>query len=123
MKAATNRAIAGILIVGLVASVVLAGLVSFYASSQPDGLESVAQQQGFDDSAQDSSTSGSALADYGVAGVEDERLSGGIAGVAGVGITALVGFGLFLFLNSGSGAGPSAAVGDDSRTPADGPRG
>lgn len=103
MKDTTNRTIAGILIIGLLASVVLAGLVSFYASSSPDGLESVAEQHGFADSAEDSATADSALADYGVAGVDDERLSVGLAGVMGVGVTALVGFGLFLFLSSGKG--------------------
>ena len=35
MKASTNRTVAGILIVGMLASVVLAGFVSFYASSSP----------------------------------------------------------------------------------------
>lgn len=101
MKASTNRAVAGILIVGLLASVVLAGFVSFYASSQPDGLESVAAEQGFAETAEDSATSDSALADYGVEGLEDERWSVGLAGVMGVGLTALIGFGLFLFLASG----------------------
>lgn len=103
MKESTNRTVAGVLIVGLLASVVLAGLVSFYSSPQPDGLESVAQQQGFADSAEDSTTADSPLSDYGVAGVEDERWSVGLAGVVGIGITALVGFGLFLFLSSGKG--------------------
>jgi hypothetical protein len=102
MKDTTNRAIAGVLIVGLLASVVLAGVVSFYASANPDGLEYVAEQQGFAETAEDSPTSDSALADYGVAGVDDERWSVGLAGVVGVGVTALVGFGLFLFLASGS---------------------
>ncbi len=101
MKDSTNRTIAGVLIIGLLASVVLAGLVSFYASSSPDGLESVAEQQGFGESAEDSATAESALADYGVSGVEDERWSVGLAGVVGVGITALLGFGLFLLLTAG----------------------
>lgn len=101
MKAGTSRAIALVLIVGMLASVVLAGFVSFYASPDPDGLESVAQSQGFGETAQDSATSDSALADYGVEGVSDERLSVGLAGVVGVGVTALVGFGLFLLLTAG----------------------
>lgn len=107
MKESTNRTVAVFLIVGLLASVVLAGFVSFYASSHPDGLEAVAEEQGFAETAADSPVGGSALADYGVAGVEDERWSVGLAGVVGVGITALVGFGLFLFLASGSGTTPS----------------
>ena len=114
MKDTTNRTIAGILIIGLLASVVLAGLVSFYASSSPDGLEYVAEQQGFGDSAEDSATADSALADYGVAGVEDERWSVGLAGIVGVGITALVGFGLFLLLTAGR---ASPTEGNDARQP------
>lgn len=108
MKAGTSRAIALVLIVGMLASVVLAGVVSFYASPDPDGLESVAQSQGFDETAQDSATADSALADYGVEGVSDERLSVGLAGVVGVGVTALMGFGLFLLLTAGR-AAPSPA--------------
>lgn len=121
MKDSTNRTIAGVLIVGMLASVVLAGLVSFYASSSPDGLESVAQEQGFGETAEDSATSDSALADYGVDGVEDERWSVGLAGVLGVGITALAGFGLFLVLSAGRGRPQSAAAepATERRDPAD----
>ncbi|MFM8752850.1 MAG: PDGLE domain-containing protein [Actinomycetota bacterium] len=79
-------------------AVVLAGGVSFYASSHPDGLEKVAEQQGFLDSAKDSAVSGSPLADYGVAGVGSERLSVGLAGVIGVAATALVALVLFQIL-------------------------
>ena len=33
---------------GILVSLVLAGIVSFYASASPDGLESVAEKNGFD---------------------------------------------------------------------------
>ncbi len=101
MKQSTTRAVAAVVIVGMVASVVLAGLVSFYASPQPDGLEAVAQDQGFADRARDSAATDSALAGYEVSGVSDERLSLGLAGVVGVGVTTLLGFGLFLVLTAG----------------------
>jgi cobalt/nickel transport protein len=84
--------------VGLLVSLVLAGVVSHYASSSPDGLEKVAGDIGFDETAQDSATSGSPLSDYGVEGVADERASVGLAGVIGVVATAVVAFGLFLWL-------------------------
>lgn len=121
MKAGTSRAIALVLIIGMLASVVLAGVVSFYASPDPDGLEAVAQSQGFDETAQDSASADSALADYGVEGVSDERLSVGLAGVVGVGVTALVGFGLFLLLSAGRAAPSPAGDGADttSSRPAD----
>ena len=46
----------------------IAGVGSFYASSHPDGLEYVAEQTGFLDSAEDSATADSPFADYGNAG-------------------------------------------------------
>jgi cobalt/nickel transport protein len=79
-------------------AVFLAGLVSYYASSSPDGLEKVAEDQGFLETAKDSAVSGSPLADYGVAGIDNERLSVGASGVIGVLVTALVGIILFNLL-------------------------
>jgi hypothetical protein len=83
---------------GLVLSLVLAGGVSYYASSQPDGLEKVAGDVGFLDSAQESAVEDSPLSGYEVAGVDNERISGGLAGVIGVASTAAVSFGLFYAL-------------------------
>ena len=83
---------------GLLVSFLLAGVVSFYASSHPDGLEKVADEIGFIENAKDPATAGSALADYGVAGVENERASVGIAGVIGVAATGAVATGLFIYL-------------------------
>ena len=84
--------------VGLVLSLVLAGGASYYASSQPDGLEKVAGDIGFLDSAKESAVEDGPLAGYGVAGVDNERISGGLAGVIGVASTAAVSFGLFYAL-------------------------
>ena len=86
------------LIIGGIAAVVIAALVSFYASSQPDGLEKVAEQYGILDNAEDSATATSPLADYLVSGVTNDRLSVGAAGLVGVAVTAAVGFGLFYAL-------------------------
>ena len=71
-------------------AVVIAAVVSFYASSHPDGLEFVAGSTGFLDTAEDSAAAGSPLAGYGVAGLQDARLSGGVAGVIGVLVTLLL---------------------------------
>jgi cobalt/nickel transport protein len=79
----------------ILVSAVLAGGVSFYASSSPDGLEKVAEDIGFLDTAKPHANEEFALADYGVAGIENERLSVGLAGLIGVGATALVGLALF----------------------------
>ena len=79
----------GLLLVGLLLALLIAGVGSYYASSQPDGLEASAERTGFADTARDSATADSPLADYGVDGVDDARLSGGLAGVVGV-VTVLV---------------------------------
>ena len=80
------------------AALVLAAVVSFYASSSPDGLEKVAGDIGFLDTAKDHTNSDFALADYGVAGVENERFSVGLAGTIGVVTTGLVAVVLFMAL-------------------------
>ncbi|MFG2370849.1 energy-coupling factor ABC transporter permease [Streptomyces sp. NPDC048504] len=82
-------------ITGLVASLLLAGFVSFYASSNPDGLEKVAADQGIDQQAKEHASADSPFADYGVRDVDDARLSGGLAGVIGVGVTVVAGTGVF----------------------------
>jgi cobalt/nickel transport system permease protein len=80
---------------GLVASLVLAGFVSFYASANPDGLEKVAHDQGIDKKQDRHAAAGSPLADYGLRNVSDARLSGGLAGVIGVGVTVVAGSAVF----------------------------
>jgi hypothetical protein len=99
---------------GLVVSLLLAGVVSYYASSAPDGLEKVAGEIGFGESAQDSAVSGSPLSDYGVSAVSDERLSVGLAGVIGVVLTAVVAFGLFHLLARRNRTAPRPGAGPDA---------
>jgi cobalt/nickel transport protein len=77
----------------------LAGVISFYASSSPDGLEKVAEEIGFIDTAKDSAVANSPLSDYGVVGIANERLSVGISGIIGVIITGIVAFYLFKYLS------------------------
>ncbi|MEU9922332.1 energy-coupling factor ABC transporter permease [Streptomyces griseoluteus] len=82
-------------ITGLVTSLVLAGFVSFYASANPDGLEKVAHDKGIDKKTEPHHSSDSPLADYGVKDVANARLSGGLAGVIGVGVTVVAGSAVF----------------------------
>ncbi|MFC9286993.1 energy-coupling factor ABC transporter permease [Streptomyces sp. NPDC057052] len=95
---------------GLVTSLVLAGFVSFYASSDPDGLEKVAADKGIDDRTEEHAAADSPLADYGVEDVDDARLSGGLAGVIGVGTTVVAGSAVFWAVRRrrGSDASPTA---------------
>ncbi|MFF4266546.1 energy-coupling factor ABC transporter permease [Streptomyces virginiae] len=82
-------------VTGLVTALVLAGFVSFYASADPDGLEKVAADKGIDEKVEEHAAANSPLADYGVKDVDDARLSGGLAGVIGVGVTVVAGTGIF----------------------------
>lgn len=93
--AAATRSRRGFWLAGLVTSLVLAGFVSFYASADPDGLERVATDHGIAEQAEEHAAADSPLADYGVKNVEDARLSGGLAGVIGVGLTVVAGTGVF----------------------------
>lgn len=86
------------LVLGLLVCLLVAGVGSYYASGHPDGLVYVAESTGFSDSAEDSAASDSPIADYEVKGVENPRLSGGLAGVLGVAIMALLSTGLFWVL-------------------------
>lgn len=100
--------------VALLITLVLAGVVSMFASSSPDGLEKVAEDKGFSDTAQEHDLAGSPVAGYGVAGIENARVGGGLAGVLGVGATLAVGGGLFLVLRRRGmpSGGPVDAAGD-----------
>ena len=82
----------------------LAGGVSFYASSHPDGLEKVAEDVGFIETAKDNANADTPLLDYEVSGVENDRISKGLAGVIGVLGTAAVSGGLFLLIRRKSSA-------------------
>jgi len=85
-------------LIGLAISIFIASMLSFYASANPDGLEFVAEQVGFLNTAKDSAVAGSPLADYALSGLENESFSVGIAGIVGVILTAIISFGLFTFL-------------------------
>ncbi len=81
---------------GLAAAAVCAGVVSFYASASPDGLNKVADDHGIGQQAEGSGTADSPLAGYSVAHISDDRLSGGLAGLIGVGGTLALGTGVFV---------------------------
>jgi cobalt/nickel transport protein len=109
------------LIAGLLATIGLALVGSGFASSSPDGLEKVAEDKGFLESARDHLFADGPLADYAVRGVDNERLSTGLSGLIGVLVTFGVGFGLFALVRtmrtrSGGGAG-SLGAGEDAGPP------
>ena len=75
---------------GLVVAALLV-LVAPLASSAPDGLERVAIDQGFIETAEEHALSPSPLADYEVGAVEDEATGTRVAGVVGVLVTFGIG--------------------------------
>lgn len=97
-----------------VVALILAGIVSYFANSNPDGLDHSTQQgcqvvqteQGEEldgtciaQNAKDHALKDGPLADYAVGG--DDRFTG-VAGVVGVLATAAVGFGVFFLLRKRS---------------------
>jgi cobalt/nickel transport system permease protein/cobalt/nickel transport protein len=101
------------LVTGLLVALLIAGGASFYASSHPDGLEYVAEQTGFLDTAEDSPTADGPFADYSTKGVDDERISGGVAGVAGSVLVLALAGSLFWVLRRRTPARASAATSED----------
>jgi hypothetical protein len=81
---ATTRRVStrAVIVVGLLLALLLAGVVSLWASASPDGLNRVAGDLGFAGAEQASGAQDGPLAGYEVAGV-DSRWSGGLAGVVG----------------------------------------
>jgi cobalt/nickel transport system permease protein len=87
----------GFAVSGLVVAALLVLVVAPLASSERDGLERVATDQGLIESTEDPALAGSPLAGYEVEGVEDEAARTRVAGVVGVLVTfgiaaAIVGF-------------------------------
>ncbi len=96
---------------GLAVALGLATFVSPWASGSPDGLEKVSIDQGFRETARDHDLSGSPVADYGVRGVENERVSTGLAGLIGTLVTFGAGMLVFgLVKVKGRRAPPGAAA-------------
>ena len=93
---------------GLLVAALLAGVVSSFASSSPDGLDHTARTgctvnadgeiTGGTCMAQqetDHQTAGGPLAGYGIRGIGNDRLSTALSGVLGVVITFALGGGVF----------------------------
>lgn len=82
-------------LVGVLVTVAIAVGVSQLASGDPDGLEYVAGEQGFADSAQEHDLAGTPLADYGDGLTGSRVLDTAIAGLVGVVVTLGIGWVVF----------------------------
>lgn len=79
MRSLSTRAVLAAL---LLVALLLAGVVSHYASGRPDGLERVATDHGLGGSAEER-VGGAPMAEYQATGIGDPRFSGAVAGVTG----------------------------------------
>ena len=77
-----------VLLIGGAVALLLAGVVSFFASSSPDGLEYVAGENGFLETAREHVLGNLPLAGYGEVG----GIPVGLAGILGVAVTITVGW-------------------------------
>ena len=79
---------------GVLTAAIFAVVVSQFASGDPDGLERVAADEGFIDAGADHAFADSVFADYATSGIDNETLSLAVAGLAGLTLTLLVGYGI-----------------------------
>ncbi len=82
-------------LVGLIVAVLVAVVVAQFASSNPDGLEFVAEQEGFAESATDHDLADAPLADYGENLSDNDGVNTAIAGLIGTLATLAIGYGVF----------------------------
>ena len=91
----SKRVVLIVVLAGRVVSLALAAFVSPFASSHPDGLEWVAEEEGFLHKAEEAEVAweGSPMPDYEIPAVRGPA-SGPLAGVIGTLITFIAGMGL-----------------------------
>ncbi len=82
-------------LVALIVSFILAILLSPFASSQPDGLERIAEDKGFISRAEGAEVwEKSPIPDYAMPGLGEGTTATGAAGLAGTAITFILGYGI-----------------------------
>ncbi|BCJ58236.1 PDGLE domain-containing protein [Micromonospora endophytica] len=126
----------GFVVGGLLVALLLAGVVSNFASPHPDGLDSSLREGCTVDvdgeitggrcpaQQEQEHEIGGPLADYGIAGLDNEFLSTGLSGVLGVLLTFALAGGVFWLLRrprtgpAPTPAGPRDAAPSDTSVPA-----
>lgn len=82
----------------ILVSLVSAGLLSLLASSDPDGLEQVAEQLGFARTATTEPLLPALAPDYLMPGLKNQALATSLAGISGTLLVLILGWGLGKFL-------------------------
>lgn len=96
-------------VLGLVAALVVAVGVAQFAVDDPDGLERVAVDLGFDEAGQEHLLADSVFSDYATTGVASAPVSLALAGIAGTLLTLAVGTGLLLAIRDRRGGAAARA--------------
>jgi len=99
-----------LLLVGITIAVVVAVSAAAFASGEPDGLERVAEDKGFDELAQEPGYE--ILPDYTTPGIDNEVLSTTIAGIVGIVVVAALTIGLGKLLQARRRDGTAPPAGD-----------
>jgi ABC-type Fe3+ transport system permease subunit len=84
-----------VFLIGLAVAIFVAVVASQFASSSPDGLEYVAEREGFSNAAQDHDLADAPLAEYGEDLTATSWVNTAVAGFAGVVLTLAIGYGVF----------------------------
>ncbi len=71
------------IVIGLAIALFIAGIISIFASSWPDGLEKVAEKLNFLEKGEGEPALTSPVPDYAMPGVKNEKLATSVAGVIG----------------------------------------
>lgn len=90
-----------LLLAALLVTLLVAGGVSQYASSAPDGLTKVAEDTGLASAERRHAGGDSPLAGYAADWLPGDGMSRAVAGVAGVVVTLAVGCGVFVLVRRG----------------------
>ena len=108
MPAAARVSWSVVAVAGVGLAVVLAALVSPYASAWPDGLEKVAENLGFlHKAAPHAAWNASPLPDYAMPGLKNEKTATALAGIAGTLAVLAAGWGLVFMARRRRGARPA----------------
>lgn len=89
-----TRRTGSFIVLGLLVACAVALLLGPEASTEPDGLNKVAIDHGFDGTERTHAFDDTPVAGYSLAGIENERLATGLAGVIGVAVTFALGAGI-----------------------------
>jgi len=91
-----------IIVIGLFIAAAIAVFLSPMASSHPDGLEKVAEDKNFLQTAEDKEVIKAPVSDYSMPGIKNKTVAGSIAGLIGTIIVFCIAYGIGLCLKSRS---------------------